>query len=87
MLLNYLNWITKRFWVKNNVCTISSLYSKTLDGVGEVRFDEIVDSITTTSDSVVAPCETGVWGFLSSNSILKLIQGYSWGIFGILETG
>ena len=65
----------KCFWGIKNVCSISSLYSEVLDGGGKAIVAVIVSSVATTFDVVIAPYETGVWGFEISNTRQKIIQG------------
>ena len=60
MLLNDLKLIMNRFGGNNNICSISSLDSETLDSGGKENISENFGAITTTSNDVIAHIKTRV---------------------------
>ena len=79
------------WWRSFGAVTTSVLYSPwtwqhQIAGTKE-RFLESLILSTTISNGVIATHETGVWGFGSSNSRQKFIQGQSWERCVKAETG
>ena len=52
--------MVKFFWGSNNIFSVSSLYSSTLDSGGEATVYGFIGAISNTSYGVITPCETDI---------------------------